>query len=121
MLLQYIPILVLSVIALGFAAAVLILTHVISPKVKDPVKLTVYESGLPPQMEARLRYPIRFFVVAMMFILFDVEVIFIYPWAVVYQQFLAYGSFIFWEMLLFIAVLFAGYLYLYKRGAFKWE
>ena len=121
MLAQYIPILILLIAALGFAAGLLILTHLIGPRIKDPIKTTVYESGLAPQMEARMRFPIRFYVVAMMFILFDVEVIFFYPWAVVYKKFLSYGSFIFWEMVIFIAILFVGYLYLFRRGAFKWE
>ncbi len=121
MLSQYIPVLLMLVIGFGFAAVTLIMTHMVNPRVKEPIKDSVYESGLPPQMEARLRYPIRFYLVAMMFILFDVEVIFFYPWAVVYRKFLTFGSFIFWEMVVFIAILFAGYIYLFKRGAFKWE
>jgi NADH-quinone oxidoreductase subunit A len=121
MLSQYLPILILMVLALVIAAAILILSHIISPRVKDTIKQTVYESGLPPQMDARVRFPIRFYITAMMFILFDVEVIFMYPWAVVYKKFLTNGMFIFWEMIVFIAILFAGYIYLWKRGAFKWE
>ncbi len=121
MLAQYTPILIIVLISILFTVGLLIVTHLIQPRFKDPVKNSVYESGLPPQMEARMRYPIRFYAIAMMFILFDVEVIFLYPWAVVYKQFLTQGWFIFWEMLVFIAILFVGYLYLWKRGAFNWE
>lgn len=121
MLTQYIPVLILFFVAFLLAMGIFILTHVVSPKFKNRIKSTVYESGLPTQMEARLRYPIRFYLVAVMFILFDIEVIFLYPWAVVYKKFLSQGMFIFWEMLLFIVILFAGYVYLLKRGAFKWE
>jgi len=121
MLEQYTPVLIIIAISILFTGGLLIVTHLIQPKFKDSIKDTVYESGVAPQMEARLRYPIRFYTVAMMFILFDVEVIFMYPWAVVYNQFLSQGWFIFWEMLVFIGILFVGYLYLWKRGAFNWE
>ncbi len=121
MLVEYIPILVILAMALIVAAGILVLTHIVNPRITNPIKLTTYESGIKPQMEARLRYPIRFYVVAMMFILFDVEVIFMYPWAVVYRRFLSQGWFIFWEMIVFLVILFAGYIYLYRRGGFQWE
>jgi len=121
MLSQYLSILLLLLAAVGFAVGLLVMTHLVGPRIRDPIKTTVYESGLAPQMEARMRFPIRFYIVAMMFILFDVEVIFFYPWAVVYKHFLSFGHFIFWEMVIFIAILFVGYLYLLKRGAFRWE
>lgn len=121
MLEQYLPILILMVIAVIFSAGIIIFSHIISPRISDPIKQTVYESGLPPHMDARVRFPIRFYVIAMMFILFDVEVVFMYPWAVVYKKFLSTGMFIFWEMAVFLLILFGGYLYLWKRGAFNWE
>ncbi|NIS38607.1 NAD(P)H-quinone oxidoreductase subunit 3 [Candidatus Saccharibacteria bacterium] len=121
MLSQYLPILVVLILAFVIAASILILSFIVNPKIKHRVKQQVYESGLNPQMEARLRYPIRFYVVAMMFILFDIEVIFLYPWAVVYNDFLSGGAFIFWEMAIFLLILFAGYIYLWKRGALTWE
>jgi NADH-quinone oxidoreductase subunit A len=121
MIAQYLPVLVLLIIAVVFSVGLLIATHIVNPRIKNPIKQTVYESGLPPQMDARIRFPIRFYVVAMMFILFDIEVIFLYPWAVVYKKFLTNGLFIFWEMLVFLGILFVGYLYLWKRGGFKWE
>ena len=121
MLEQYAPILVVMGLAIVISGSILGLTHILNPKVKSIIKDQVYESGLSPQMEARLRYPIRFYVVAMMFILFDVEVIFLYPWAVIYKEFLTAGSFILWEMIIFLAMLFCGYIYLLKRGAFEWE
>jgi len=121
MLNDYIPILILLVIAVVFSVVLLLASHIVSPRYKNSIKQTVYESGLPPQMDARVRFPIRFYVVAMMFIIFDVEVIFLYPWAVVYKKFLSGGMFIFWEMIVFLGILFVGYLYLWKRGAFRWE
>ncbi|RMH87542.1 MAG: NADH-quinone oxidoreductase subunit A [Calditrichaeota bacterium] len=121
MLAEYLPILFVMALAVLITGGILLLTHVMNPRIKERIKDSVYESGLQPQMEARLRYPIRFYVVAMMFILFDIEVIFMYPWAVVYKKFLSTGSFIFWEMVVFLAILFVGYIYLWKRGAFRWE
>ncbi len=121
MLNEYLPILFLLVIALAFSAGLLIFSYLVSPRIKNTIKQSVYESGFMPQMDARLRFAVRFYVVAMMFILFDVEVIFLYPWAVVYKKFITHGMFIFWEMLVFIGILFVGYVYLWKRGAFKWE
>ncbi len=121
MLEQYIPVLFVILMAALIAGSILVASAIINPRIKQKIKEQVYESGLQPQMEARLRYPIRFYLVAMMFILFDVEVIFMYPWAVVYHKFLSTGSFIFWEMVIFLAILFAGYIYLLKRGAFQWE
>lgn len=121
MLSQYLPVFILLIISVLFGAGLLLATHIVNPRVKDAIKQTVYESGLPPQMDARVRFPIRFYVIAMMFILFDVEVIFLYPWAVVYKKFLSSGMFIFWEMFVFLGILLVGYLYLWKRGAFVWE
>jgi NADH-quinone oxidoreductase subunit A len=118
---QYIPVLLLLIIAVLFAVILVVASYVVNPKVRNTIKQTVYESGLPPQMDARLRFPIRFYVVAMIFILFDIEVIFLYPWAVVYKKFLSSGMFIFWEMLIFLGILMVGYLYLWKRGAFNWD
>ncbi|GAB4172775.1 MAG: NADH-quinone oxidoreductase subunit A [Calditrichia bacterium] len=118
---SYIPILILFVLALLVAAGILIVTHILSPRYRNKIKQTAYESGVPIQTDARLKFPIRFYVVAMMFILFDVEVIFMYPWAVVYNEFISHGTFILWEMIIFIVILFVGYIYLLKSGAFKWE
>lgn len=118
---SYIPILILFVLALLVAAGILIVTHILSPRYRNKIKQTAYESGVPIQTDARLKFPIRFYVVAMMFILFDVEVIFMYPWAVVYNKFISHGTFILWEMIIFIVILFVGYIYLLKSGAFKWE
>ena len=121
MLNQYLPVLIVLALGAIIAGAIIGLTHVFSPNIKNRIKSEVYESGLRPQMDARLRYPIRFYVVAVLFILFDIEVIFLYPWAVIYKDFLSAGSFIFWEMFIFLLMLFAGYIYLWKRGAFQWE
>jgi NADH-quinone oxidoreductase subunit A len=118
---SYIPVFLLLVIAVLLAAGILIVSYLISPRFKNKIKQTAYESGIPIQTDARIKFPIRFYVVAMMFILFDVEVIFMYPWAVVYHRFISQGAFILWEMIIFIGILFIGYFYLLKSGAFKWE
>lgn len=118
---SYVPIFILFVLAILIAAGILIVSHILSPRYKNKVKQTAYESGIPIQTDARIKFPIRFYVVAMIFILFDVEVIFMYPWAVVYKKFLSTGTFIFWEMIVFIGILFVGYFYLLKSGGFKWE
>lgn len=97
MLESYVPILVLFVLASSLALAILGLTHVVGPKARSPVKLMPYESGVDPLGEARLRFSVRYFIVALMFIIFDIEIIFLYPWAVVFKKFLSTGSFIFYE------------------------
>ena len=84
-------------------------------------KLVIYESGMDPVGSAHERFSVKFYLVAMLFILFDIEVIFMYPWAVRYKEMLgAYGIFPFIEMLVFIAILFVGYIYVYKKGGLKW-
>lgn len=118
---SYLPVLIILIIAVVIAAAIIVISHILSPRYRNKVKQVAYESGIPIQTDARIKFPIRFYVVAMMFILFDVEVIFLYPWAVVYKEYISTGMFIFWEMIVFIGILFIGYIYLLKSGAFKWE
>ena len=77
-----------------------------------------YESGIPPVGEPRSRFSIRFYILAMLFVVFDVEAIFLYPWAVVFDKI---GLYALIEMIIFISVLFAGYIYAWKKGAFRWE
>ena len=113
----FLPILVLLGVAAAMAAVILLLNAIISSKLRTRKKLEVYESGVPLLDASHKRISIRFFVIAMIFILFDVEIAFIYPWALVFK---AAGWPLFVEMLAFLGVLIVGYAYIWKKGAFDW-
>ncbi|MCE2395679.1 NADH-quinone oxidoreductase subunit A [Candidatus Poribacteria bacterium] len=114
--------LLLLVFAIGFAAVNLALTHLIGPKKSTQSKLSVYESGVQPVGDTRQRISIRFGLIAMLFIIFDIEVVFLYPWAVVFKKFIeSSGYFILVEMLVFIGILFLGYIYAWKKGGLSWD
>ena len=122
MLINYLPILMLVVFAVLFAAINLTLTHILGPKRPTHTKLSVYESGVRPVGDARQRFTIRFDLIAMLFIIFDIEVVFLYPWAVVFKKFSAEsGLFILVEMLVFIGILLLGYIYAWKKGGLTWD
>jgi NADH-quinone oxidoreductase subunit A len=121
MLTDYLPILILSLIAVGFATVSLILTHLLGPRRPDLSKLSVYESGAVPIGDARFRFSVKFYLIAMIFIVFDIEVVFLYPWAVVYRELLSRGVFIFTEMMVFIAVLLLGFFYVWRKGGLEWD
>ena len=117
---DYLPVLLIFVCATGFAVLALVASALIGKKAKgNPVKDTPYECGMPPITDAHTRFSVKFYLVAMLFILFDIEVIFLYPWAVVFNDLPA--SLIFIEMLVFIVILFAGWLYMVKKGVLRWE
>ncbi|MEW5944905.1 MAG: NADH-quinone oxidoreductase subunit A [bacterium] len=118
---DFIPILIHLMIAAGMGAALIIVTHLLGPKKPSARKLDVYECGVPPVGSARSRFSIRFYLIAVLFVLFDVEAIFLFPWAIVFKRLLERGAFIFFEMLAFILVLFAGLAYAWLRGALEWE
>ena len=122
---QYIPVLMLLVAAVGFAAGVLMLSVFIGYKTKhNRAKDTAYECGKDPIGEGAARFSVKFYLVAMLFILFDIEVVFLYPWAVVYKDMLAEHAtrnLVFGSMLSFLVILFAGYLYALKKKAFDWK
>lgn len=119
---DFIPILILLAVVMGFAISVIILTHLIGPKNKDPEKLDVYECGVPTYSDVPARFSVKFYLVAVLFVLFDIEVIFMYPWALIYKTVLTKcGPFIFFEMMSFVGILFVGLLYVWRRGALDWE
>lgn len=118
MLASYVPVLILFLLAAGFAALVLALSSIMGPRGLAPGADEPYESGILPEEPARRRFPVRFALIAMLFLVFDIETVFFYPWAVVFKQL---GLFGLGEMFLFIAVLFLGYIYAYKKGALNWE
>tara|TARA_Y100001949_G_C15938732_1_gene309148 strand:+ start:538 stop:903 length:366 start_codon:yes stop_codon:yes gene_type:complete len=118
---NYLPIFIVFIVAAGFAFVSLIMTHILGPRITNPVKMMPYESGVDPLAETRIRFSIRFFIIALLFIIFDIEIIFLYPWAVVFKDFLSFGGFIFFEMVIFLAILVFGYVYVWRNGALDWE
>jgi NADH-quinone oxidoreductase subunit A len=119
---KYLPIVFLGLFAVLFAGVNLALTHLLGPKRPTRAKLSVYESGVQPVSDARQRFTIRFDLIAMLFIIFDIEVVFLYPWAVVFKKFSAEnGMFILVEMLVFIGILLLGYIYAWKKGGLTWD
>jgi NADH-quinone oxidoreductase subunit A len=120
---QYLPVLMLGVLAVLFSAGMLVGSVILGKKGKrPPIKDTAYECGMLPVGPGNTRLSVRFYLVAMLFILFDIEVVFLYPWAVIYKQMLQEnGVLILGSMLSFLAILFVGYLYALKKGALDWK
>jgi len=114
----YFPVLIQILIAIAVAGAMIGLSALLGRHVPDRVKLTPYESGMSPEGDARHRFTVKFYLVAMVFILFDIEAIFLYPWAVVYRELRWFG---FFEMLLFIALVLCGFFYIWKKGVLNWS
>jgi NADH-quinone oxidoreductase subunit A len=113
----YAPLLIHLLIAMGLAGAILLLSSLIGRHRFSRVKMQAYECGITPTGDAREPFSVKFYLVAMVFILFDVEAIFLYPWAYIYRELHWFG---FIEMLLYILILLAGYVYLWKKGALDW-
>ena len=120
---EYFPIFIQVVVAIGFAASALIISVVLGKSAKtNKTKDSAYECGMPAEGGAQPRFSVKFYLVAMLFILFDIEIVFMYPWAVVYRDFLAQqGGIIFWSMAGFVTVLTIGYIYAIKKGALDWR
>jgi NADH-quinone oxidoreductase subunit A len=117
----YIPILILMSVALLVGGLILILTTLLGPGIPNRRKDMPFECGVPPLGSARHRFSVRFYLVAILFLLFDVEGIFFYPWAVVYKKYLSVNSFILIEMAFFVLILLVGYFYVLRKGALEWE
>lgn len=118
MLETYIPIGIMILIALVFGTAMSKASELFGPKRPTEEKLSTYESGMEPVRSAHERFSVKFYLIAMLFIIFDIEVVFLYPWAVNFREL---GMFGFMEMLVFIGVLMAGLLYVWKKGALDWS
>ena len=118
----WIPILIMLLAAIGLGVVMLSLNTLLGRKQRNPLKLAPYESGVPPLDVNRKRVNVRFYQIAMLFILFDIEAAFLYPWAVIYRDYARgpAGMFLFGEMLLFIVLLAVGYVYVWKKKAFDW-
>jgi NADH-quinone oxidoreductase subunit A len=115
---DYLPVLMFMIIALAFGLFSLLLASILRLKRPYPEKLTPYESGNVPIGEPRQRFSVKFYIIAMLFVVFDVEAVFLYPWAIVFDKI---GLYAFIEMIIFIIILLAGYIYAWKKEAFIWD
>jgi NADH-quinone oxidoreductase subunit A len=118
MLADYLPILIFLVIAVGFALFTLFASAIIGKRKVTPQKMLPYECGMDPIGEARKPFSVKFYIIAMLFIIFDIEAVFLYPWAVIFKDLRFFGLV---EMGVFIAILLVGFIYVWKKGALEWE
>ena len=118
MLMEYLPIFIFFIVAVGFALVTLFLSAIFGKRKITPQKMIPYECGMDPIGEARKRFSVRFYIVAMLFIVFDIEAVFLYPWAVIFRDLKIFGLA---EMGLFISILLVGFVYVWKKGALEWE
>ncbi|MBI5740955.1 MAG: NADH-quinone oxidoreductase subunit A [Nitrospirae bacterium] len=115
---DYFPVAIIFFIALLIGLGAIVGGILVRPRRPYTLKLFPYESGNPPVGEPRYKFSVKFYIIAMLFVVFDVEAVFLYPWAVAYDKLGIYG---FVEMMLFIFILLIGYVYVWKKGAFEWE
>lgn len=118
---EYIPVLILIGAAMIIGGAIMALTHLLGPKVKSKAKDLPFECGVPMVGDAKRRISVRFYLVTILFLLFDVEAIFFFPWAIAFKKYLAINTFILVEMGIFVGVLLVGYFYVLKKGALEWD
>jgi NADH-quinone oxidoreductase subunit A len=117
-LVDYLPVILMLAVAVGFVVTTMVATHLLGPKRKSKIKLETFECGIESQGNARIPFSIKYFLVAILFVLFDVEVIFMYPWAVNFRELGKTGMI---EMVSFMGFLLVGFFYIIKKGALKWE
>jgi len=117
-LIKFFPIVLFIVVAVGFGVACLVVSYFVQPRYPEPEKLSVYECGAEPFSDARMPFPVRYYVFAMLFVIFDIEVIFLYPWAVVFRDIGIIGLV---EMLVFIGLFVVAYVYAWRKGALEWD
>ena len=121
MLQPYIPVLLVIAFVVANAILMLAVSHVLSTYRRTPTKIAPYESGIPVLGDARERFSVKFYLVAMLFIIFDIETVFMIPWAVAFRQLTEMSGLLIIEMLVFIVILAVGYVYIWKRGALQWD
>jgi NADH-quinone oxidoreductase subunit A len=115
---DYFPIVIMALIALGFVVTVMVLTHLVGPKRRVKIKEEAFECGIESKGNARTPFSIKYFLVAILFVLFDVEVIFMYPWAVNFKELGVFGL---WEMFTFMGLMIVGLVYIIRKGALNWD
>jgi NADH-quinone oxidoreductase subunit A len=128
---SYYPLFIYLVVVLGFAGTTLLLAHILGPRRRTRVKLMPYESGMDPVGDARQHFDIKFYLIAILFLVFDVELLFLYPWAVVayrevpgspfWLEFIGLRTIIFWEVIVFLFTLALAYVYAWRKGVFRWR
>ena len=114
----FVPVLIMVIVAIGFAAFGLAASHFLGKRVEDPAKMGPYECGITPVGSARERFHTRFYLVAMLFIAFDIETVFLYPWAIVFHELRVFGLI---EMAVFVGILLLGLVYVWGKGALEWD
>ena len=114
----FLPILIMIALGVGFAAGNVVLSQFIGPSKPSPEKSAQYECGMPPVGDARQRQSVKFYLVAMIFLLFDIEIAFLYPWAIAFREL---GIVAFWQIVTFFLLLLTGYIYVWRKGAFDWS
>jgi NADH-quinone oxidoreductase subunit A len=114
----YFPLLILFALAGTVVLALLLIAQKVGPKSLNPVKAEPFESGNPPRGDARVRFSVRFYLVAMLFLIFDLEIVFLYPWAILFRQLGVFGLI---EMGIFLGILVIGFAYAWKKGALEWD
>jgi len=114
----FLPILIMIGLGLGFGAGSVVLSQLLGPRKPTPEKKAPYECGMPAVGDARERQSVKFYLVAMIFLLFDIEVVFLYPWAIAFRDL---GTTWFWQVVTFFALLTTGYIYVWRKGAFDWS
>ena len=121
----YYPVFLYLLVVLGFAVSALVATHLIGPHKKTPVKQMTYESGMDPIGDARQRFDVKFYLIAILFLVFDVELLFLYPWAASFQEGSALSPWFqwvaFWEVLLYLVTVVVAYVYAWRKGVFRWR
>jgi len=115
---QYASVAVYIMIAAAFGVGTLMVSYVVHPRIDSSEKLSAYECGSEPISDARMPFPVRYYIIAMLFVIFDVELIFLYPWAVAFDKIGLFGLI---EMVIFIALFVAGYAYAWRKGALEWD
>jgi NADH-quinone oxidoreductase subunit A len=115
---RYFPILLFIGIAAAFGVVTLVVSYLVQPKYPEPEKLSAYECGSEPFSDARMPFPVRYYIFAMLFVIFDIEVIFLYPWAIVFDKIGIVGLV---EMLIFIGLFVMAYVYAWRKGALEWD
>ena len=121
LLLDYLPLVIFIGVALVISLVLLLVPFVVAYKAPDSEKLSAYECGFNAFDDARMKFDVRFYLVAILFIIFDLEVAFLFPWAITLTDMGAAGNFAFWSMMVFLGVLTVGFIYEWKKGALEWE
>jgi NADH-quinone oxidoreductase subunit A len=122
MIREYLPILLQAAVAIGFAVGALVVSVLLGKSgVRTRTKDSAYECGMFAQGERQPRFSVKFYLVAMLFILFDLEIVYMYPWAVVFREAMVHSQVIFWSMLSFVSILMVGYVYALKKGVLDWK